>query len=101
MNRRLVLVLTLGALGSLLGCEGPGFTQANYERIESGLHERKDVWKLLGAPDHEAGDTWFYEDLKRHVYAQVFFDDDGHVRDKEWIDAQADWTPDAASKSER
>jgi hypothetical protein len=81
-----LFVLALLALG-LTGCERQ-FTRERFEMIRDGCDEREDVRQILGKPKFTADDVWYYEDLKRHQHAQIFFTADGRVLSKEWMSAQ-------------
>jgi hypothetical protein len=81
----------LTALVALTGCESK-FNHRNFQMIQPGVDDRVDVRKILGDPDAEMGDVWMYDDLDRHYAAQIFFDGEGRVLNKEWVDARiGDW----------
>lgn len=79
-------LLLIVVAGLLAGCESK-FNRQNFALIRPGADDREDVRVLLGEPAARMDDVWMYEDLDRHHYAQVFFDDDGRVLNKEWMDA--------------
>ena len=82
-------MVTAAAL--LTGCESK-FNHRNFQMIQIGVDDREDVRHLLGDADSEMDDIWMYDDLDRHYAAQIFFDDDGRVLNKEWMDANTgDW----------
>lgn len=84
--RSTMALLLLGLVGLSAGCESR-FNQRNFALIRPGTDDREDVRLLLGEPAFQADDVWLYEDLDRHKYAQIFFDEHGRVRSKEWMDA--------------
>jgi hypothetical protein len=71
----------------LAGCERR-FTHARFEMIREGCDCQEDVRHILGKPKMASGDVWYYEDLKRHQHAQIFFTEDGRVLSKEWMSAK-------------
>jgi hypothetical protein len=71
----------------LAGCESK-FNHRNFQMIQPGVDDRVDVRETLGNPDADMGDVWIYDDLDRHYSARIFFDDDGRVLNKEWMDAK-------------
>lgn len=79
-------VVLLAALVLACGCESK-FSRQNFALIRSGTDDREDVRQILGEPAGDMGDVWMYEDLDHHHYAQIFFDDEGRVLNKEWMDA--------------
>jgi hypothetical protein len=73
------------------GCESK-FNRQNFDMIRLGMDDREDVRQILGEPAAAMDDVWMYDDLDRHTCAQIFFDDDGRVLSKEWMDATTgDW----------
>jgi hypothetical protein len=64
------------------------FTQDCFEMVQVGADDREDVRAWLGKPTSDLGDQWLYDDLKRHRSAVIFFDADGRVRGKQWMDAR-------------
>ena len=86
--RALSLCVGLSVVALLAGCHRP-FTKDNFELIQVGVDNREDVQHILGKPTSDLNDQWFYDDLKRHYSAVVFFDPDGRVNGKEWWDAKA------------
>lgn len=84
------LVVCLFAL-TLVGCARQ-FTREHFNMIQAGVDDQEDVERILGKPEFVAQDVWFYEDTDRHHNAQVFFDEQGRVAGKEWMDANTgDW----------
>jgi hypothetical protein len=81
-------LVVAGALVLLSGCARPSFTHEHFEMIQIGVDDREDVRFVLGKPTSDLQDQWFYDDLKRHYSAVVFFDDDGRVQGKEWMNAK-------------
>jgi len=88
---------------TLAGC-AQKFTYERFSMIREGVDDKTDVQTILGKPLHDLDDTWFYEDIDRHIAAHVFFNEDGRVRAKEWMDTKAGtWegrNPDAAAPPE-
>ena len=82
--------LGLLAAGSVLviltGCQRP-FTKDRFDLITVGVDDRTDVRQMVGEPTADLSDQWFYDDLKRHYSAVIFFDEDGKVIGKRWCDA--------------
>ena len=70
----------------LAGCESK-FNRQNFEMIRIGMDDREDVRQILGKHTANMGNVWMYDDLDHHRSAQIFFDDDGRVLNKEWMDA--------------
>ncbi len=88
---RLAMFVLIAACVYLAGCESK-FNRRNFQMIQPGVDDRFDVRQILGDPDADMGDVWMYDDLDRHDSAQIFFDDDGRVFNKEWMDADTgDW----------
>jgi outer membrane protein assembly factor BamE (lipoprotein component of BamABCDE complex) len=89
--RRLVMLAVTAALLALTGCESK-FNHRNFQMIRPGADDRADVRHILGDPVSDMGDVWLYDDLDHHHSAQIFFDEDGRVLNKEWMDAKTgDW----------
>jgi len=89
MSRPVFSVLCALCVGvALAGCARK-FTYERYSMIQQGVDDRFDVKQMLGKPEFDTDDEWYYEDLDRHIAARVFFDNDGVVRGKEWMDAKS------------
>ena len=74
----------------LLGCESK-LNHKNFQMIQIGADDRADVREILGKPTSDMGDVWIYDKSGEHT-AQVYFDDDGRVLNKEWMSAKTgDW----------
>ncbi len=80
-------LLMAGLLVSLAGC-ARSFTREHFEMVQVGADDREDVRQILGRPTADLQDQWLYDDLKRHYTAVVYFDADGRVEAKEWMDAK-------------
>ena len=87
VSPKFVGVLGAVCLLALTGCERK-FTRARFDLIDPGVSDRFDVEQTLGQPRTRLADVWYYEDLDRNLHAQIFFDDDGRVLSKEWMDAR-------------
>jgi hypothetical protein len=85
--RALSILVGLSALVLLTGCERK-FTKDRFEMIQIGTDDREDVRLVLGKPTSDLSDQWFYDDLKRHYSAVIFFDETGRVQGKEWMNAK-------------
>lgn len=82
------LCLALAAVvcfAALAGC-GRKFTRERFEMIKAGVDDREDTRHILGPPAKQMQDLWYYEDLDRGQHAQIWFDEEGRVLAKEWID---------------
>jgi len=87
MSRRFLHPLVLAATVVLLaGCESK-FNRQNFAMIRPGMDDREEVRQILGEPTADMDDVWLYDDLDRHIAAQIFFDENGRVLNKEWMDA--------------
>ena len=84
----LLLLVGGGLLAVLAGCHHH-FTHGDFELVQVGVNDRADVRAMLGKPTSDLSDQWFYDDLKRHRTAVIFFDDEGRVSGKEWMDARS------------
>jgi hypothetical protein len=80
------LLIGVGLLVLLGGCQRK-FTKDRYEMIQINVDTREDVRHILGKPTSDLSDQWFYDNLDRHYSAVIFFDEEGRVRGKEWMDA--------------
>ncbi|TWT45796.1 hypothetical protein RAS1_22290 [Phycisphaerae bacterium RAS1] len=78
-----VLVLALNA-----GCQRQ-FTYDNYARIEPHTDSMDDVLHFIGKPQADLGDQWYYEDEEDHYQARIFFDEEGRVIGKEFMDGKS------------
>ncbi|MBK9120750.1 MAG: hypothetical protein IPM18_14310 [Phycisphaerales bacterium] len=86
------IALATLVLPTLLGCARQ-FTRDNFELITVGVDDRTDVRMILGDPTKEMGGEWLYDDTQRHYTARIFFDPEGRVRGKQWIDARTgEWS---------
>jgi len=80
-----LLVLT-----ALFGCESK-FNHERFQMIQIGADDREDVRHILGAPASDMGEVWIYDDPGERT-AAIYFDSDGRVLNKEWMDAESgDW----------
>jgi hypothetical protein len=86
MHARWLMLLLLPLLLPLIGCEQK-FSRARFQMIQPGVDNREDVEQMLGKPEARLADVWYYEDVDRNLHAQIFFDDEGRVLSKEWMDA--------------
>lgn len=77
----------VAALLLLCGCASR-LTYERFDLIRVEADSRADVQALLGEPDARFDDEWIYDDRSRRVAAIVYFDAEGRVAGKEWIDAE-------------
>ena len=93
MFRRLPALLALFAgIMLLTGC-GSKFNRENFNMVRIGTDDREDVRHMLGSPDADFGDVWMYDDADGYKTAQIYFDEDGRVLNKEWMDARSgEWS---------
>ncbi|MBL8877970.1 MAG: outer membrane protein assembly factor BamE [Phycisphaerales bacterium] len=102
MNIRRHILIGMGLLMIGTGC-AQKFTRQHFDMIEVGFDDRESVEKLLGKPRTDATGEWYYVDDEQSQHARVFFDGDGRVRGKEWMNADTgEWqgeNPDAAPAS--
>ncbi len=85
-RRLIALLAALVAATALAGCHSK-FTRDRFEMITPGVDDREDVRAILGRPEAELYQQWFYDDLDHHKSAVIHFDEDGKVLGKEWMDA--------------
>jgi outer membrane protein assembly factor BamE (lipoprotein component of BamABCDE complex) len=83
----LSILVGLGALTLLAGCHRQ-FTHDRFDMIQIGADDREDVRNILGKPTSDLNDQWLYDDLKHHYSAVVYFDADGRVTGREWMNAK-------------
>lgn len=81
------LLVLLAGVVLLTGCESK-LQRKNFEMIRIGADNREDVRQILGEPNADMGDVWLYDDVDGYKTAQIFFNDDGRVLNKEWMDAR-------------
>lgn len=83
----LKLLIGLAALAVLAGCASK-FNRKNFNLIEPGISDKDDVRRTLGDPTTTGlGDEWIYDDLDEHHTAIIYFDPQGRVTNKEWMDS--------------
>jgi hypothetical protein len=88
MNRKaLGAAALLVVLAGFVGCQKP-FTRDNYEMIQVNVDDKYDVEMMIGAPEQDLDDHWIYDDLDEHYSAMIYFDHNGTVIGKEWIDSR-------------
>lgn len=81
-------LVCVAVLVVMTGCQRK-FTRDRFEMIRVGADGREDVRCLIGEPEADLGDQWFYETSNHYRSAMVFFDEAGRVSGKEWMDAEA------------
>jgi outer membrane protein assembly factor BamE (lipoprotein component of BamABCDE complex) len=87
MNRApWIVVLGLG-LVFLAGC-AQRFSRERFDMITIGMDSRDDVRELMGEPDTRLDDQWLYDDVDERKSALIYFDRNGRVVSKEWMDTQ-------------
>ncbi len=82
---RIVLALPL-VLVVFTGCQKK-FTRANFELITIGVDDQENVRHMIGKPTSDLRDQWFYDDFDDHYSAVVYFDANGRVSGREWMDS--------------
>jgi len=78
------LVLAATILG---GCTK--FTRQNYEMVQRG-DSKERVVDVLGKPEMQSSDLFFYRHTKPYYQAKIYFEDN-QVDKKEWFDDQNRW----------
>ncbi len=87
MKLRIVqIMLGVGLVIMLSGC-AKQFTRQRFDMIQAGVDMRSDVKQILGEPRANLEDQWYYEDPDEYHSAVIYFDEQGRVVGKEWIDA--------------
>ena len=84
-----ISVMVVGAAVLLLGGCASRFTYERFDLIRPNADSRADVQALLGDPDARFEDEWIYDDRGRRISAIIYFDAEGRVAGKEWIDGRA------------
>lgn len=88
--KRCFQTAAIASLFLLLGCESK-FNRKNFQMIQVGGDDREDVLHILGKPASKMDGVWIYDDPGNKT-AAIYFDDDGRVVNKEWMDAgTGDW----------
>ena len=83
--------LALAMVVLLTGC-GDKLTFANFSQIRQDVSTKPIVAGLIGDPDDELDNRWYYERPDKHLTVLVDFDESGYVSRKQWIDAMtATW----------
>lgn len=72
----------------ILGCAPDKLTRQNYDTIHEGASDKTEVELTLGKDYINRGDQWEYEREDKHLSVVIYFDNDGRVTRKEWIDAK-------------
>jgi hypothetical protein len=85
--RRLSSGLALFALALALGGCAKQFTRERFDMIKPGVDTKLDVERMIGRPEFDVEDQWYYEDKDDHYAALIFFDEQGNVTGKQWMDA--------------
>ena len=88
MDRKRIVVWTsiLSAVVLVSGCQET-LTYERFQMIREDVSTHDDVERTLGPPEHKVGDVWSWTDFDRHLTCNVYFDPQGKVAKKEWIDA--------------
>lgn len=63
------------------------FTRERFDLIKPGVDTKLDVERMIGRPEFDVEDQWYYEDRDDHYAALIFFDEQGNVTGKQWMDA--------------
>ncbi len=88
----LYATIAIAAIVFLGGCH-KRFTRAHFESIKEGADTREDVREILGKPKVKLDNQWTYDNKKKHYSAIIYYDVDGRVAAKEWIDARTgEWS---------
>lgn len=88
IRKTCLMTLTVAVVAVLSGCAENKLTRHNYDMIKEGQSTRSEVRHTLGVKHlAERGDQWEYEDMDRHLSVVFYFNGDGIVQRKEWIDA--------------
>jgi outer membrane protein assembly factor BamE (lipoprotein component of BamABCDE complex) len=86
------VLVALGALTVLTGCQSK-FTHDRFDMIQRGTDNREDVQRILGKPTWDLDEQWVYENEDRFRTAVIYFDAEGRVSGKEWMDANTgEWS---------
>ncbi len=89
MTRTTGMLLLAGLTISLVGC-GSKFKRENYEMITVDVDTKYDVRKMIGDPEFDLGDQWYYEDDDDYYAARVwFYEASDIVSGKQWYDMKA------------
>ncbi len=90
MMRRFAIASVFGAFAVCFGgCAKDMVTVEHFNLIHLGTSTRTDVRATLGEEYEDRGEHWEYERMDRHLTVFFYFDDDGTVTKKDWIDAKA------------
>jgi hypothetical protein len=81
------ILVACSSLVGLCGCQRQ-FTREHFELIRVGSDAREDVRHMLGKPTADLDDQWLYDDLDQHCTAVIYYDDDGRVLGKQWMDSR-------------
>lgn len=93
------LAVVMAAL--LTGCQDK-LTHENFMQIRQNVSTQPMVTDLLGEPDNEVGERWYYERPDKHLFVFIDFDEDGYVSRKQWIDAMSsEWEDTKPMKGDR
>lgn len=88
MRTSFVLPAAVMGLALVAGCQRQ-FTYENYAKIEPHTDRTDDVLHFIGKPSADLGDQWYYEDEEHHYSARIFFNEEGRVIGKEFMDAKS------------
>ncbi len=88
MSRCIIAAFLLTIPLTLSGCAEDKVTRQNYDQIIEGKSNKDEVRLTLGDKYANRGDHWEYEGKDEHLSVVFYFDENGVVRRKEWIDAE-------------
>src|SRR6185503_15838776 len=81
-----LIALALLGLGLSSGCAENKMTRKNFDMIAEGSADRTEVEYTLGKGYKDRGNEWEYWDEEKNLTAHIYFDQDGKVTRKEWMD---------------
>ncbi|MCG3128466.1 MAG: hypothetical protein CHACPFDD_03355 [Phycisphaerae bacterium] len=84
MRRYMSGLLAAAVLALSAGC-AQKFTQERFGWIRAGVDDREDVRRVLGDPHYRSSEHWYYEDPEDHTSAMIYFDEQGRVSGKQWL----------------
>ena len=81
-----LLLVAIAGMSLCVGCENK-LTRDRWEMIKVGVDDKETVEATIGKPQEKPfGHTWWY--YKDNLTVKVYFDKNGKVRAKKWIDEE-------------